>query len=51
MTSRIVIIGGGQAGGWAAKPCATRALTVDLRVVAEEAWISMNVRRCRKRLC
>ena len=37
MTSRIVIIGGGQSGGWAAKPCVT-SFDGEICVVAEEEW-------------
>ena len=38
MTSRIVIIGGGQAGGWAAKTLRDEGFDGEICVVAEEAW-------------
>ena len=38
MTSRIVIIGGGQAGGWAAKTLRDDGFDGEICVVAEEAW-------------
>ncbi|MBB1202799.1 pyridine nucleotide-disulfide oxidoreductase [Enterobacteriaceae bacterium 89] len=38
MTSRIVIIGGGQAGGWAAKTLRDEGFNGEICVVAEEAW-------------
>ena len=38
MTSRIVIIGGGQAGGWAAKTLRDQGFDGEIAVVAEEAW-------------
>ncbi|MCL7703403.1 FAD-dependent oxidoreductase [Enterobacter kobei] len=38
MTSRIVIIGGGQAGGWAAKTLRDEGFEGEICVVAEEAW-------------
>lgn len=38
MSSRIVIIGGGQAGGWAAKTLRDEGFDGELCVVAEEAW-------------
>lgn len=38
MTSRIVIIGGGQAGGWAAKTLRDEGFDGEIFVVAEEAW-------------
>ncbi|MFR3706960.1 MAG: hypothetical protein ACLTXH_01695 [Enterobacter hormaechei] len=50
MTSRIVIIGGGQAGGWAAKPCAMRASTAKFAWWRKKSGIYER-RRCQKRLC
>lgn len=38
MTSRIVIIGGGQAGGWAAKTLRDEGFDGEICVVAEEEW-------------
>ena len=38
MTTRIVIIGGGQAGGWAAKTLRDEGFDGEICVVAEEAW-------------
>lgn len=38
MTSRIVIIGGGQAGGWAAKTLRDDGFDGEICVVAEEEW-------------
>ncbi|MBK4716824.1 MULTISPECIES: NAD(P)/FAD-dependent oxidoreductase [Tenebrionibacter/Tenebrionicola group] len=38
MNSRIVIIGGGQAGGWAAKTLRDEGYRGEICVVAEEAW-------------
>lgn len=38
MTSRIVIIGGGQAGGWAAKTLRDEGFQGEICVVAEEEW-------------
>ncbi|WP_432699804.1 NAD(P)/FAD-dependent oxidoreductase [Kluyvera cryocrescens] len=38
MTARIVIIGGGQAGGWAAKTLRDEGFSGEICVVAEEAW-------------
>lgn len=38
MTARIVIIGGGQAGGWAAKTLRDEGFDGEICVVAEEAW-------------
>ena len=38
MTSRIVVIGGGQAGGWAAKTLRDEGFEGEICVVAEEAW-------------
>lgn len=38
MTSRIVIIGGGQAGGWAAKTLRDQGFDGEICVVAEEEW-------------
>lgn len=38
MTARIVIIGGGQAGGWAAKTLRDEGYTGEICVVAEEEW-------------
>jgi len=38
MTSRIVIIGGGQAGGWAAKTLRDEGFEGEICVVAEEVW-------------
>jgi 3-phenylpropionate/trans-cinnamate dioxygenase ferredoxin reductase subunit len=38
MTARIVIIGGGQAGGWAAKTLRDEGFNGEICVVAEEAW-------------
>ncbi len=38
MTSRIVIIGGGQAGGWAAKTLRDQGFDGEIAIVAEEAW-------------
>ena len=38
MTSRIVIIGGGQAGGWAAKTLRDEGFEGEICVVAEEEW-------------
>lgn len=38
MTSRIVIIGGGQAGGWAAKTLRDDGFNGEICVVAEEEW-------------
>src|SRR5690606_35856007 len=38
MTSRIVIIGGGQAGGWAAKTLRDEGFDGEICVVAGEAW-------------
>ncbi|MDO2442772.1 NAD(P)/FAD-dependent oxidoreductase [Enterobacter nematophilus] len=38
MTSRIVIIGGGQAGGWAAKTLRDEGFGGEICVVAEEEW-------------
>ena len=38
MTSRMVIIGGGQAGGWAAKTLRDEGFDGEICVVAEEAW-------------
>lgn len=38
MTARIVIIGGGQAGGWAAKTLRDEGYEGELCVVAEEEW-------------
>lgn len=38
MSSRIVIIGGGQAGGWAAKTLRDDGFDGEICVVAEEAW-------------
>ncbi|RYA57939.1 FAD-dependent oxidoreductase, partial [Enterobacter cloacae complex sp. CH23B] len=38
MTSRIVIIGGGQSGGWAAKTLRDEGFDGEICVVAEEEW-------------
>ncbi|PLN48235.1 pyridine nucleotide-disulfide oxidoreductase, partial [Klebsiella pneumoniae] len=38
MTARIVIIGGGQAGGWAAKTLRDEGFSGEICVVAEEQW-------------
>lgn len=38
MTSRIVIIGGGRAGGWAAKTLRDEGFDGEICVVAEEEW-------------
>ncbi len=38
MTARIVIIGGGQAGGWAAKTLRDEGYDGEICVVAEEEW-------------
>ncbi|MGL5699149.1 MAG: FAD-dependent oxidoreductase, partial [Kluyvera sp.] len=38
MTTRIVIIGGGQAGGWAAKTLRDEGFDGEICVVAEEQW-------------
>ncbi|NDJ56427.1 FAD-dependent oxidoreductase [Enterobacteriaceae bacterium 4M9] len=38
MSSRIVIIGGGQAGGWAAKTLRDEGFNGEICIVAEEAW-------------
>jgi len=38
MTARIVIIGGGQAGGWAAKTLRDEGFNGEICVVAEEEW-------------
>ena len=38
MTTRIVIIGGGQAGGWAAKTLRDEGFEGEICVIAEEAW-------------
>jgi Uncharacterized NAD(FAD)-dependent dehydrogenases len=38
MTARIVIIGGGQAGGWAAKTLRDDGFDGEICVVAEEEW-------------
>ena len=38
MTSRIVIIGGGQASGWAAKTLRDEGFDGEICVVAEEEW-------------
>ncbi|STW67669.1 pyridine nucleotide-disulfide oxidoreductase [Klebsiella pneumoniae] len=38
MTVRIVIIGGGQAGGWAAKTLRDEGFSGEICVVAEEQW-------------
>ena len=38
MTARIVIIGGGQAGGWAAKTLRDEGFSGEICVVAEEEW-------------
>ncbi|HGH3371651.1 TPA: NAD(P)/FAD-dependent oxidoreductase [Kluyvera cryocrescens] len=38
MTARIVIIGGGQAGGWAAKTLRDEGFSGEICIVAEEAW-------------
>ncbi|MEO3990484.1 NAD(P)/FAD-dependent oxidoreductase [Pseudocitrobacter cyperus] len=38
MTAQIVIIGGGQAGGWAAKTLRDEGFDGEICVVAEEAW-------------
>jgi 3-phenylpropionate/trans-cinnamate dioxygenase ferredoxin reductase subunit len=38
MTARIVIIGGGQAGGWAAKTLRDEGFQGEICVVAEEEW-------------
>lgn len=51
MTARIVIIGGGQAGGWAAKTLRDEGYDGEICVVAEEEWIFTSVRRCQKRRC
>ena len=38
MTARIVIVGGGQAGGWAAKTLRDEGFDGEICVVAEEEW-------------
>ncbi len=38
MTARIAIIGGGQAGGWAAKTLRDEGFSGEICVVAEEQW-------------
>ena len=38
MTARIVIIGGGQSGGWAAKTLRDEGFDGEICVVAEEEW-------------
>lgn len=38
MTARIVIIGGGQAGGWAAKTLRDEGFSGEICVIAEEEW-------------
>ncbi|SQI98201.1 pyridine nucleotide-disulfide oxidoreductase [Klebsiella oxytoca] len=38
MTARIVIVGGGQAGGWAAKTLRDQGFGGEICVVAEEEW-------------
>ncbi|QHM74286.1 Anthranilate 1,2-dioxygenase system ferredoxin--NAD(+) reductase component [Mixta theicola] len=38
MTARIVIIGGGQAGGWAAKTLRDEGFRGEIAVVADEPW-------------
>lgn len=38
MTSRIVIIGGGQAGGWAAKTLRDEGWQGEIAVIADEPW-------------
>lgn len=51
MTARIVIIGGGRAGGWAAKTLRDEGFSGEICVVAEEQWDFTSARRCRKRHC
>ena len=38
MTVRIVIIGGGQAGGWAAKTLRDEGFDGEICIIAEEEW-------------
>ncbi|WP_313159076.1 FAD-dependent oxidoreductase, partial [Mixta calida] len=38
MTTRIVIIGGGQAGGWAAKTLRDEGFRGEIAVIADEPW-------------
>ena len=51
MTSRIVIIGGGQAGGWAAKTLRDEGFDGEICVVAEEAWDFYERPPLSRRLC
>ena len=47
----IVIVGGGQAGGWAAKTLRDRGYSGRLTVVSDEPYDFTSGRRCRKRRC
>ena len=51
MTSRIVIIGGGQSGGWAAKTLRDEGFDGEICVVAEEEWDFYERPPLSKRLC
>ena len=47
----IVIVGGGRAGGWAAKTLRDRGYSGRLTVVSDEPYDFTSGRRCRKRRC